>query len=117
MGAAATWDGSRYGPQIYSGGHYTDSTKGLSNEVPDRVLKSVIWDHVEVKLATQLRHPSAPRDVVLFLDRPPCPPPLGCSVQLKHLIPRGKSITIYIAGKNGGVVPYKRITGTGRYLK
>lgn len=119
VGAACTWDGERFGEQLYSGSKGPAGTAGgVRTDLPGA---PHLWDsvrtHVEAHLATLMRHPSAPKHVVLFIDRPPCPKKFGCAKNLQHLVPKGSTVTIYVALKDGMVEPWGRVTGTGRMLK
>jgi SCP1.201-like deaminase len=64
-----------------------------------------------------MRQPDAPRDVTLVVNNEPCvDDPYGCDRLLRHIIPAGSRLTVYVRDTNapGGVRLFRRYDGTGK---
>ncbi len=83
-------------------------------------LKGFPWtltDHVESRAAQQMRRPGAPREVSLVVNKEPCTDdPYGCDRILRHIIPAGSRLTIYVQDPNApaGVRTVGQYEGTGK---
>lgn len=64
-----------------------------------------------------MRQPGAPTDVILVVNNEPCTDdPYGCDRVLRHIIPAGSRLTIYIkdATAPNGARLYRHYDGTGK---
>nr|WP_080643366.1 DddA-like double-stranded DNA deaminase toxin [Salinispora arenicola] len=83
-------------------------------------MKGFPWtltDHVESRAAQQMRRPGAPREVSLVVNKEPCTDdPYGCDRILRHIIPAGSRLTIYVQDPEApaGVRTVGQYEGTGR---
>jgi hypothetical protein len=76
-----------------------------------------LTDHAEAHVAQDMRRPDASRDVTLVVNNEPCvDDPYGCDRLLRHVIPAGSQLTVYVRdpGAPGGVRLFRRYEGTGK---
>ena len=83
-------------------------------------LKGFPWtltDHVEARVAARMREPDGPREVTLVINNLPCDRGrFGCEALLRHIIPDGSRITVYVTDPNhaDGVRLHRVYQGTGK---
>ncbi|GAA0909297.1 hypothetical protein Vau01_105920 [Virgisporangium aurantiacum] len=115
-----TTTGTPLTDQPYRSGHNIASTADLR---PLPALKGFPWtltDHIEARVAQEMRQSGAPRDVSLVLNNEPCTDdPYGCDRMLRHVIPAGSRLTIYVTDPDapGGARLFRRYDGTGKGIK
>lgn len=76
-----------------------------------------LTDHVESIVAARMRAPGGPTDVGLVLNNAPCDYDyLSCNRILRHIIPDGARITVYVKDANepSGARKLKTYHGTGK---
>lgn len=67
-----------------------------------------------------MRKPDAPREVTLVVNKEPCrDDPYGCDRILRHVIPAGSRLTVYVRNPHtsDGVTVFKVYEGTGKGIK
>lgn len=103
--------------QPFTSGRNVASTKDLR---PLPGLKGWPWtltDHVESVVAERMRRPGAPRNIDLVVNKSPCTDdPYGCDRVLRHIIPEGSRLTVYVVDPTArdGVTLYRAYVGTGK---
>jgi hypothetical protein len=70
--------------------------------------------HVEGHIAALMRQPEGPKEVVLVVNRPPCPGQRGCRTLLPGMLPQGSRMHVYVAGEDGSVSLFRTYVGNGR---
>lgn len=122
VGQVLDGDGQSWGPEIWSGtngpakgapGLRTDGTKVKWHRL------GAVLHHVEGHAAALLRRDGAPKHVTLVISKEPCAiPVIGCQSIIDDVLPRGSSITVYVANEDGTVQKWNNgFNGNGRGLQ
>ncbi|MGY0234966.1 DddA-like double-stranded DNA deaminase toxin [Longispora urticae] len=86
---------------------------GIREDGRWRQLSSLV-EHSEGHAAAIMRRDGI-MDAVIYLNRPPCPGPLGCQTNIGHVLPGGARLTAYYVKPSGAVEQYI-FRGTGKAL-
>jgi hypothetical protein len=118
-GIATTADGAPlHDGVVVNGAHGALVDNAASLRTDDPVIPwhqtSATRTHVEGHITALMRQPEGPRDVVLVLNRPPCPGQRGCRTLLPGMLPQGSRLHVYVAGEDGNVRLFKTYVGNGR---
>jgi len=109
--------GTPLSAEPWRSGHNIASTSDLR---PIPGLKGFPWtltDHVESRVAQEMRRPGAAREVSLVVNKEPCTDdPYGCDRVLRHIIPAGSRLTVYVRDPDApdGVRLVGEYEGTGK---
>lgn len=104
----------------WSSGRNVASTDGLRPLPGTNGWPWTLTDHVESKVAETMRQPDAPREVILVINNDPCiDSPYGCDRLVRHLIPAGSRLTVYVRDSQtpNGARLFKVYDGTGKGIK
>jgi hypothetical protein len=116
-GIAFTHDGRPLSAQPLRSGKNVASTSGLRPLPGKNGWPWPMTDHVEPIVAAQMRRPNAPTAVSLVLNKQPCTDdPYSCDQMLRHLIPAGSVLMVYVRDPRApeGVTPFRAYHGTGK---
>ncbi|MFC6022806.1 DddA-like double-stranded DNA deaminase toxin [Plantactinospora solaniradicis] len=115
VGMLATSDGAVRSKPVWSGEEGPAAgAPGLRRDSPRRWHQNAAaTQHVEGHVAAIMRRPEGPRHAVLVVSKRPCPGELGCHRLLPELLPKGATLTVYVAGKDASPRLWKTYLGTG----
>ena len=117
QGYAYTADGKPLTAEPLRSGRNVAPTAGLRPIPGVRGWPYTLTDHVESIVAATMRAPGGPTDVRLVLNNPPCNYDyLSCNRLLRHIIPAGSRLTIYVKDSTdpAGARQHRIYHGTGK---